>query len=68
MLRTAAVKIVSALGVVGGCNIQLALDPKSKQYYVIEVNSIPGFTALQKVTDINIPEKIISYFLENVKD
>ncbi|MBM7604099.1 carbamoyl-phosphate synthase large subunit [Metabacillus crassostreae] len=38
MLRTAAVKIVSALGVVGGCNIQLALDPKSKQYYIIEVN------------------------------
>ncbi|KKI93603.1 carbamoyl phosphate synthase large subunit [Bacillus sp. SA1-12] len=38
MLRTAAVKIVSALGVVGGCNIQLALDPTSKQYYVIEVN------------------------------
>jgi carbamoyl-phosphate synthase large subunit len=38
MLRTAAVKIVSALGVVGGCNIQLALDPKSRQYYVIEVN------------------------------
>lgn len=37
-------------------------------YYVIEVNSIPGFTALQKVTDINIPEKVISYFLENVKD
>lgn len=38
MLRSAAVKIVSALGVVGGCNIQLALDPKSKQYYIIEVN------------------------------
>ncbi len=38
MLRSAAVKIVSALGVVGGCNIQLALDPLSKQYYVIEVN------------------------------
>ncbi|MGM0874597.1 MAG: carbamoyl phosphate synthase large subunit [Bacillota bacterium] len=38
MLRSASVKIVSALGVVGGCNIQLALDPKSKQYYVIEVN------------------------------
>ena len=37
-------------------------------YYVIEVNSIPGFTALQKVIDINIPEKIISYFLDNVKD
>ncbi|XQY92788.1 carbamoyl phosphate synthase large subunit [Metabacillus sp. HB246100] len=38
MLRSAAVKIVSALGVIGGCNIQLALDPNSKQYYVIEVN------------------------------
>lgn len=37
-------------------------------YYVIEVNSIPGFTALQKVTDINIPERIISYFLDDVKD
>ncbi len=37
-------------------------------YYVIEVNSIPGFTALQKVTEINIPEKIISYFLEKAKD
>jgi RimK family alpha-L-glutamate ligase len=36
-------------------------------YSVIEVNSIPGFTALQKVVDFNIPEKIISYFLENGK-
>lgn len=34
---------------------------------VIEVNSIPGFMALQKVTDINIPERIISYFLNTVK-
>lgn len=38
MLRSAALKIISALEVVGGCNIQFALDPKSKQYYVIEVN------------------------------
>ncbi|TFG30492.1 MAG: RimK family alpha-L-glutamate ligase [Promethearchaeota archaeon] len=38
-----------------------------KGYYVIEVNSIPGFMALQKVTDINIPEQIITYFLNNVK-
>ena len=37
-------------------------------YYVIEVNSIPGFMALQKVTNINIPEKIISYFLETTMD
>ncbi|PFA68455.1 carbamoyl phosphate synthase large subunit [Bacillus sp. AFS015802] len=38
MLRTAAFDIVSALEVVGGCNIQFALDPDSNQYYVIEVN------------------------------
>ena len=34
-------------------------------YYVLEVNSIPGFTALQKVTGFSIPEKIITYFLES---
>ncbi|MGJ7919572.1 carbamoyl phosphate synthase large subunit [Neobacillus sp. LXY-4] len=38
MLRTASVKIISALKIVGGCNIQFALDPNSKQYYLIEVN------------------------------
>jgi len=38
MLRTAALKIIRALGVEGGCNIQYALDPDSYQYYVIEVN------------------------------
>jgi carbamoyl-phosphate synthase large subunit len=38
MLRTSAVKIISALGIVGGCNIQFALDPKSKDYFLIEVN------------------------------
>lgn len=35
------------------------------RYYVLEVNSIPGFTALQKVTDVNLPNEIISYFLES---
>ena len=34
-------------------------------FLVLEVNSIPGFTALQKVTDVNIAEEIINYFLEN---
>lgn len=34
---------------------------------VLEVNSIPGFTALQKVTDINLAERIITYFLESVE-
>jgi RimK family alpha-L-glutamate ligase len=36
-------------------------------YLVLEVNSIPGFTALQKVTDINIPEEIINFFLKKAK-
>ncbi len=38
MLRTASLKIIRALGVEGGCNIQFALDPQSNDYYVIEVN------------------------------
>ncbi len=38
MLRTAALKIVDALGIVGGCNCQFALDPESFEYAVIEVN------------------------------
>ncbi|MFX1571853.1 MAG: RimK family alpha-L-glutamate ligase [Promethearchaeota archaeon] len=36
-----------------------------KGYLVLEVNSIPGFTALQKVTDVNLAEEIVNYFLEN---
>ncbi len=38
MLRSASLKIIRALGVIGGCNIQFALDPQSERYYVIEVN------------------------------
>jgi carbamoyl-phosphate synthase large subunit len=38
MLRTASLKIIRALGIEGGCNIQFALDPASENYYVIEVN------------------------------
>ncbi len=38
MLRTASLKIIRALGVEGGCNIQFALDTASNNYYVIEVN------------------------------
>ena len=37
-LRTAALTIVEALDIRGGCNVQLAQDPHSRQYYVIEVN------------------------------
>ncbi|MDI3534898.1 MAG: carbamoyl-phosphate synthase large subunit [Thermosediminibacterales bacterium] len=38
LLRTASLKIIRALGIEGGCNIQFALDPHSMKYYVIEVN------------------------------
>jgi carbamoyl-phosphate synthase large subunit len=39
MLRSAAIKVIRHLGVVGECNIQYALDPKSRDYCVIEVNA-----------------------------
>lgn len=38
MLRDSALKIIRALEIEGGCNIQFALDPNSSQYYIIEVN------------------------------
>ena len=38
MLRSAALNIISALGVEGGCNCQFALEPNSFEYAVIEVN------------------------------
>jgi len=38
MLRTASLDIVRALGIEGGCNVQLALHPTSFDYAVIEVN------------------------------
>ena len=38
MLRTAALDIIKALGVEGGCNVQFALHPHSFEYAVIEVN------------------------------
>jgi len=38
MLRSSALKIIRALKVEGGCNVQFALDPNSFDYYLIEVN------------------------------
>ena len=38
LLRNASLKIIRALGIEGGCNVQLALDPHSFDYYIIEVN------------------------------
>ncbi|CCH61819.1 hypothetical protein TBLA_0F02800 [Henningerozyma blattae CBS 6284] len=39
MLRSAAIKIINHLGVVGECNVQYALSPNSLDYRVIEVNA-----------------------------
>ena len=38
MLRDSALKLIRALKVEGGCNVQFALDPRSSQYFIIEVN------------------------------
>ena len=38
MLRNASLKIIRALKIEGGCNVQLALDPHSFKYFIIEVN------------------------------
>jgi carbamoyl-phosphate synthase large subunit len=39
MLRSAAIKIVRHVGVVGECNVQYALNPNKREYMVIEVIS-----------------------------
>lgn len=38
MLRSASIKIIDAIGIQGGCNVQLALNPNSFEYVVIEIN------------------------------
>ena len=38
IMRKAAIKIIRTLDIHGGCNVQFALDPKSNNFYVIEVN------------------------------
>ena len=38
MLRDVSLKIIRALKIEGGCNVQIALDPNSFKYYIIEVN------------------------------
>ena len=38
MLKQSSLKIIKALKVEGGCNVQFALDPNSSNYYLIEVN------------------------------
>ena len=38
MLRTSSLKIIEAIGIEGGCNVQFALNPDSFEYAVIEIN------------------------------
>lgn len=38
LLRNTSLKLIRALEIEGGCNVQLALDPNSYEYYIIEVN------------------------------
>src|SRR5690625_1212013 len=38
MLRDVSLDVIRELGIEGGCNVQLALDPHSFDYYIIEVN------------------------------
>ena len=38
LLRSASLRIIRALKIEGGCNVQFALDPESLRFYVIEVN------------------------------
>ena len=38
MLNASAIRIIRALKIAGGCNVQFALDPNSSRYYLIEVN------------------------------
>ena len=57
MLRNASLKIIRALEIEGGCNVQLALDPNSYKYYIIEVNPrVSRSSALaSKAQDIQLP-------------
>ncbi len=38
MLRNSSLKLIRELNIIGGCNVQFALDPDSMNYYIIEVN------------------------------
>ena len=38
MLNASAIRIIRALKIAGGCNVQFALDPNSSRYYLLEVN------------------------------
>ena len=74
MLRHSSLKIIEALGIEGGCNVQFALSPDSFDYYIIEVNPrVSRSSALaSKATGYPIAKiaaKIAcGYFLDELKN
>jgi RimK family alpha-L-glutamate ligase len=62
-MEAMALRAVKTIGLdYAGVDLMTAEDGR---IYVIEINSIPGWRGLQKVTDINIPGRIIDHVLEN---
>ena len=59
-LRNASIKTIRALGIEGGCNVQFALDPVTREYRIIEVNPrVSRSSALaSKATDNHAPAKV----------
>ncbi|MFV0440781.1 MAG: carbamoyl-phosphate synthase large subunit [Lachnospirales bacterium] len=74
MLRTSALKIIDKIGIIGGCNVQFALNPDSFEYAIIEINPrVSRSSALaSKVTGYPIAKvaaKIaIGYMLDEIKN
>src|SRR5690554_6845170 len=74
MLRKASFKIIRALGIEGGCNVQLALNPDSYEYVVIEVNPrVSRSSALaSKATGYPIAKVVskiaLGYTLDEIKN
>ena len=68
MLRSAALDIINALEVEGGCNVQFALNPDSYEYAVIEVNPrVSRSSALaSKATGYPIAKVALGYTLDEI--
>ncbi|CAG8496260.1 3840_t:CDS:2, partial [Acaulospora colombiana] len=58
MLRTAAIKIIRHLGVVGECNVQYALNPESLEYKVIEVNA--RLSRSRRLNELSYPHSALA--------
>ena len=61
MLRSAALKVIRHLGVVGECNIQYALNPTSREYCIIEVSPSPSYLCVRRalVAILRVPLTLI---------